>query len=266
MVFRASMPFRSRAVAATIALGLTAGVGAPARASDDPLVTDRPDFTESAVSVAPGQFQLEAGATYTTSTTVFSTHVDERTLGEVLLRIGLVERIELRIGAGSFLDLDTSNRDRSGWSDPSLGVKIELPFRPAGGDTALLVTAGLPAPGDVGSDGTVPSAVLAAGWDLTDRLSLGANLGYAHERADDERFGQIFASAALGAAAGDRLGLFAEVFRFSREELGGDDRTYADAGATWLLRPDLQLDLRAGRALDGPERPRFVGAGVAVRW
>lgn len=258
---RSPIPCRSRALAVAIALGLVA-TGGPARASDDPLVTDRPDFTESAVSVAPGRVQVEAGVTLTSSG-----DADELTVGEVLARIGLVDGIELRVGAGSFVDLDAPGVDQSGWADPSLGVKIELPFRaPGDGDTALLVTAGLPAPGDLGGDGIVPSAVLAAGWDLTDRLSLGANLGYAHERADDERFGQLFASTALGVAASDRLGLFAELFRFSREEPGGDDRTYADVGATWLLRPDLQLDLRAGRGLDGPDRARFVGAGVAIRW
>jgi len=40
----------------------------------------------------------------------------------------------------------------------------------------------------------------------------------------------------------------------------------ADAGATWLLGPDLQLDLRAGHGLDGPDPDWFAGAGVAVRW
>ncbi|MFQ5990494.1 MAG: hypothetical protein ACE5K9_11330 [Candidatus Methylomirabilales bacterium] len=30
----------------------------------DPLVTDRPDFTESTETVAPGRFQIEAGYTF----------------------------------------------------------------------------------------------------------------------------------------------------------------------------------------------------------
>lgn len=261
MPSRRSSRSRRPALCAALAAGLAASPAALAQPVDEPLVTDRPDFTESAVAVEPGRVQLEAGATFARTG-----EVDEWSVGEVLLRVGLVERIELRLGAGSLVDVDAPGGGESGWADPSVGVKLELPVRPGDGETALLLTAGLPSPDEVGGDGVVPSAVLAAGWDLTDRLSLGANLGYAYAREEGERFDQLFASAALGVAVSDPLGLFVELYGFSREEPGGGDRTYADAGATWLLSGDLQLDLRAGRGLDGPDPDWFAGAGLAVRW
>ncbi len=36
----------------------------PTTRGEEPLITDRPDFTESPVAVAPGLFQLEGGYTF----------------------------------------------------------------------------------------------------------------------------------------------------------------------------------------------------------
>ena len=77
-----------------IALLITLPPAAFAQTSD--LVTDRPDFTESAVSVAPGRVQLEGGYT-------FSRIEAERThtVGELLARFGAVDRLEFRLGINS---------------------------------------------------------------------------------------------------------------------------------------------------------------------
>ncbi len=65
--------------------------------AQEALVTDRPDFTESTETVKLGRFQLEGGYTFT--------RIDnnkEHTLGELLLRIGARQRLELRIGISSY--------------------------------------------------------------------------------------------------------------------------------------------------------------------
>lgn len=250
---------RWAAAAAVLLAGTASG-------QDEPLVTDRPDFTESAETVAPGRFQLEAGVTLTEAG-----EVDERSLGELLGRLGLSERLELRLGAPSHLSVEgPGGADAEGWEDASLGVKARL-WDGDGGtrpDAALIVATSLPT-GDRelgGGAGLVPEAVLALAWEPAADLGLGANLGYAHARGDGERFHQAFASVALGWGAGERLGLFAELFGFSEEEPDGDATLYADGGATWLLSPDLQLDARAGTGLSGTDTDWFVGLGFAARW
>jgi hypothetical protein len=57
-------------------------------------VLAHPDATESAVTVTPGGFQLESGYTFGRVEGV-SIH----TAGEVLLRIGDFDRMEVRLGA-----------------------------------------------------------------------------------------------------------------------------------------------------------------------
>lgn len=252
-----------------VAAGLLLASTAPGQAAlgqDAPLITDRPDFTESAETIAPGRFQLEAGLTFTDAG-----RVEDLSLGEVLGRLGLTGRLELRLGAGSYLDVDgPGGTDASGWEDSSLGVKARLAAGDGGmrPDAALIVATTLPTGARElgGGAGLQPEAVLALAWEPAPGLGLGANLGYAHPRDAGERFHQGFGSVALGWSAGERLGLFAEVYGFSEEEDGGEATSYANGGATWLLGPDLQLDARLGTGVSGTDTDWFVGVGFARRW
>jgi len=64
---------------------------------DQPLVTDRTDFTESTEPIPAGHAQLEAGYTFTFDREN-EDRVRDHTAGELLLRIGVVDNFELRIG------------------------------------------------------------------------------------------------------------------------------------------------------------------------
>ena len=75
----------------------------PLAAQEAEMVGDRPDFTESALSVPAGRIQLEAGLTFSD----FESEGEQIAFGEALLRIGLAESFELRGGLGSWVDIDT---------------------------------------------------------------------------------------------------------------------------------------------------------------
>jgi hypothetical protein len=255
-----------------VALALTAltALAVPAGAQnlsglEEPLVGDRPDFTESPDTIPRGHFQVETGVTFQ--------RVDEDeafSLGEVLVRIGGGERWEARIDAGSYLRVDTPNQEARGFADPGIGIKVKLnegddaTGRP---QAALLLGTSVPVGDeDLTSDAWEPEAILALAWTLTRRLSLASNLGLALPEGDDGRFEQLSASLAAGLALTDRAGLFLEAFGFSEEVEGGEGTVYLDAGATWLLSNDIQLDLRVGTGLNEPSPEWFAGAGAIVRW
>ena len=223
------------------------------------LVSDRPDFTESAVAVAPGRVQVEAGAT-----TTRDEGESARDLGEVLVRVGMFQRVELRVGLGSWVDAG----EAEGWDGGSLGFKAQLleswGWRP---DLAILFGAATPfGDEEVADESWQPEARLALGWELAEALDLGVNAGYARPGEGDSRFDQAQWSAALGWGATDRLGFFLEAFGFDREAPEGGATRYLDAGATWLVGPDLQLDARVGRGLNDEAADWFAGTGVVARW
>jgi hypothetical protein len=254
-------------------------VAAPAAAQDfsgipEPLTSDRPDFTESTNIVPPGHFQVEGGFT-------FSRVEDEEahSLGELLVRIGMGERVEARIGAGSYDRIDTGvpGADRiTGFEDPFVGMKVLLtpsdpnllpPGRPV---AALLLSTSIPAGDDeLTADEWVPEAKLALSWDLTDRVSLGSNVNWAYASDGDERFHrfhQFSASLTSGISLADRLGAYVEYFGFSEEVPDGSATHYLDGGFTFQVSNDLQLDARVGFGLNDPSPEWFAGVGAVVRF
>lgn len=251
--------------------------GAPEREGDPedvrPLVGDRPDFTESASVVA--RLQLETGYTFEGDAPS-----DVHTAGELLVRVPVTRRLELRLGVPSWSWTETGDgpagepgpelpgEDPGGMTDASLGVKVSLRDPgPGGGGPAVAVLAGssVPTGGDVGSDGLHPAGILAAEVDLSDRVSLGANAGVASAEEGAARHAELSASLALGVGLGEEVGLFLEGYGFAPLADGPEASSVVDGGLTWLAGPDLQLDVRVGAGLSGPSPDLVLGTGVVWR-
>ena len=62
-----------------------------------PLVTDRPDATEASSTVGKGVFQIESGGLYE-SFEENSIQLENYTYNTTLLRYGLLDNVELRLG------------------------------------------------------------------------------------------------------------------------------------------------------------------------
>jgi len=239
-----------------------------AQAADEPLVTDRPDFTESPFVVAKGRVQVEGGYTYT------RTGDDrEHALGEVLVRVPMSKKAELRLGVPSYLWQRGGGARAVGFDDGLWEAKFAL--SPGGGKgwkkpaTALLFGTSLP----IGArafreNGLQPQAIFAAQWELCPAASLGANLGYARPSDGGARFDQVFGSLSAGFSLGGKWGAYTEIYGFNKADATGKSAKYADGGVSYLINDDLQLDARAGLGLSnhvgGPDF--FVGAGVARRF
>jgi hypothetical protein len=85
----------------------------PAQAQDSavaPISADRPGFSTPTAIVPLGDIQLEAGATV-------SRFGDDYSFGELLLRVPVTERAELRVGLPSYL---VSRADGGGRAAPMI--------------------------------------------------------------------------------------------------------------------------------------------------
>ena len=234
---------------------------------EDPVDADRPDFSEGTGTIAPGHVQLESGYTHSRLE-----DLDGDALGELLIRIGMGERWEAQIDAGSYVRIDGPGTDLSGREDPGVGIKLRLtgeaeelaPGQPA---AAIIVGTSIPAGDDeLTADEWVPEAKLALDWALTSRFSLSANLGYAWQAEADDRFHQLSGSLSGGMSITDRLGAFVEYFGFSEEEMDGPSTDYLDAGVSFLVFNDLSVDAYVGRGLNDADPDWFAGFGGAVRF
>jgi Putative MetA-pathway of phenol degradation len=232
---------------------------------DEPLSTDRPDFTESTSTIPRGHFQIEGGTTLNRVE-----DVDITSFGELLLRIGTGERWETRISAG-YARVDTPFGDFSGLEDPSVGIKVRFtddpgelgPGQPA---ASLLLSTSVPA-GDeeLTEDEWVPEAKLALGWELTPRFSLGSNLIYLYS-VNGDRQHQFGATLSGSTPITDRLGAYLEWFGFSEETRDGEATHFVNTGVSYLINNDLRVDARVGTGLNDADPDWFVGIGGGVRF
>ncbi|HET6362276.1 MAG TPA: transporter [Gemmatimonadota bacterium] len=245
---------------------------APASAiSQEPesLITDRPDFTESASVPGGGRIQVEGGWTV-------EGEDDARahSLGEILVRIGIGDRFEARIEPLTWISVDGDETvdadDVDGLDDAGIGFKAMLfDAEPPGVPAAALLLGTTVPTGDeeIGEDGWQPEARLALGWDLSELWSLGANAGWGRPEEGGERFDQALGSVALGRAIGERLGAFVELYGLAPAGADGDDdAAYLDGGFTLAFGPDAQLDARAGAGLTDVAADWFFGLGFARRF
>lgn len=230
-----------------------------AQESQEPIVTDRPDITESSQVVGPGRFQIEAGILREYQS---GRSGDQRSLfTPTLLRWGLTSRWEARFetdgysrtrtfttGAGVSRTSGYSTlapgakyhiRDAGeGWDEPSLGAIFHLNV-PSGSSIYR-------------SEKLTGDAKIAADWDLAPKWSLGVNAGVLFE--EDDR-GEVFTSGLLTGSLGreltDRLSSFLELVVQAPESSHGGTAFILDGGFTYLLNLDTQLDVAVGTGLSG---------------
>ncbi|MBN2291878.1 MAG: transporter [Pirellulales bacterium] len=241
---------------------------------DDSLVADRPDFTEASSVVGRYRLQIEGGYTYTRddSAGVLSR---EHVLPELLLRYGLNDSLELRIGwAGHLFSSQIGSAEllpfeSSGGSGLSVGFKEQ--FSDNNGyipESSLIYSLDLPGgDSEVGSDRVGVSIVSAYSWELTDRISIGGNTGCNFISPGGDYFNNFAQSLVVSLSVSERFGIYQEWIMLAYS--GADDSRpehYYDGGITYLFTPNFQWDWRAGVGLTEASADFFTGTGFAVRW
>lgn len=228
-----------------------------------PLVTDRPDFTESAVSVPQGRVQFEGGYTWSRKGSETS-----HSIGDLLVRWGIVGGIEARLGLNSFEVIERPESTLEGLQDVELGAKIDAVHlfgwpRPA--ELALIAGTATPT-GDTetGSREWQPKATLAFAVDVSEDLSLGTNAGLRWPVDGGRRYLEGAISAALGFGLSARWGAYFEAYTILPEG-SRPDELFVNGGVTYLTSTEFQLDARIGSMVAGSTWPNMF-AGIGASW
>ncbi|MDZ4685517.1 MAG: transporter [Planctomycetaceae bacterium] len=240
---------------------------------DEPLASDRPDFTEASCTVGAGVLQIEMGYT------VFYdddgvTRAVAHSFPETLYRIGILEDwLELRIGWNYGAESETVggiSTNASGSQDLYLGVKLGL--TPQQGwlpEMSLVPQMTVPLGSPLTNDRVLPGANWLYGWDINDWLSAGGST-QANLRVDDltdDTYTEFAQSFTFGYTLTERLGAYTEWFMLSPIQAdSAPTEHYLDAGLTFRVTNDLQLDVRVGKGVSGASVDFFSGAGAVVRF
>jgi hypothetical protein len=237
------------------------------------MVTDRPDQTESAEVVPRGFLQLELGGLHAFDRDGAGPARRLSNVGGALLRIGVLEPVELRLGLAGWQRASVEGGEAaSGFGDLDLGAKLRL-ARGAGLSPAIAVMGDIVVPvghRDFRAGGVDPSVRLAVAHDLGGGSSLGYNAGafwttVAGAAGDESLETSLLYTIALGRQILPKLAAFVEAFGVHGLADGAGSWLALDGGITVPIQVNLQLDLSGGVGLSDAAEDWFVSAGVALR-
>jgi len=259
-------------ILAAAVLGVSA-VPAVAHAGDDVINPDRPDVANSSQVVGKGVVQLEAGVQWERQR---DDDLHARTLTTpALLRIGVSDALELSVETDGRTVVHAvepasgAHATTAGFADAAFGFKWHVieqdGARPSLG---LIGTVTLPTgSGALRGSGARPLVAVPADWDLADGWSLNVMpaLGQDHDDAG-RRYGYGVLAASVGKAFTERLHGFAELAapQIARAAHGGT-QAVADAGVSWLVNRDCQVDAMVMRGLNDRTPELTLGFGISIR-
>jgi hypothetical protein len=257
VVLRACLLAVIASLPALPASALDADRGCPT--PDTPIVTDRPDVTNSSLVVPGGSLQVENGIN-----------------GAVRRDAGRIDGTNTRLRLGVFgctelvLDLPSwsgvlAGRGPSGFTNLAPGVKHQL--GPLPGDIELSIAAGLGLPTGarrIAGPGPQPylqfpwSRELVDGWGVSGMVTL----FWLPDRSDSDAI--LENNVVLSRELTETTDLFVEfVGDYPRDQR---PQQQVNLGGAWRVTPTQQLDFHGGFGV-GRETPRwFVGIGYSFRY
>jgi hypothetical protein len=235
------------------------------------LITDRPDATESPNTVPIGSFQIETGGFYTSfEENIEGNTVQREVLGynTTLVRYGILENLEFRLGWNFEEGQTTINGTKlqdvtSGFSPLLAGMKVTIaqengwiPTIGLLGHLYLPVSAG----NDYKPQTTGADFRFSFDHSLSEKSGLAYNIGA--QWGDDSPEVAYVYTLVYGYSITDNFSLYAEVYGDLPENSSGNH--FWDAGLTYVLTPNLQLDATVGSSItDGQDL--LLAAGVSYR-
>lgn len=227
--------------------------------------TDRPDQTESAVTVPHKWIQLEAGfgkQVNSGSETVFQHPT-------LLSKYGISNRVELRLITTLNTLRDNGNpasiTSASGLSPVELGAKIALweekKYLPK---TSLIFHVGIPkfASDKMQTSHLAPNFRFTMQHSISEKIGLGYNIG-AQWDGENPAATWIY-TIAPGINIGKRGYAYIEAFGFiSRQD---KPEHSLDGGVAYFINKDIKIDLSSGFGISKTAPARYVAIGCSVRF
>lgn len=242
----------STRIALALLLPLALALLAPPAATGQ-IAADRPGFGDGTATVAPGTVQAELGAAAANDD--FGTNGE---LGQLLLRYGVADVLELRGGVGS-VALDAPDTEYTG---TSVGGKLRL-VQSSLSTLSVVSTWALPTgSGAFENERVSQTLALAFNGALGEGLGISVNGGTEVPYGGDGDPSYLFIPT-LSVDLADGVGGYVGYAGFYSTGL---NTNYVEAGLTLLSSPNTQLDVNTGLQVDEDRSAFFAGLGLAHRF
>jgi hypothetical protein len=243
----------------------------PEAHEEEPLETDRDSFTPATRLAGKGRFILEAAYTYTENRGLKETH----SFPEALIRYGLLERLELRlgwnyeVGAGgeAFAEGElTVGNELERESRLSYGIKAAITQQDRWiPRSALILTGWTPTSGRETATQFVGTYVV--GWEFPNRWECNASIRYGMASQEGDDFTNWAPSVVLKVPIHERWNAHVEYFGiFSSGKNEEYERHFISPGIHYLINPNLEVGVRVGWGLNDQSARFFTNVGFGWRF
>lgn len=240
---------------------------------EEHLETDRDSFTPATSVVGRGRTLLETSYSFIENRAVANSH----SFPELLTRVGLTDRLELRLGGnvelgggGSVSGTELGNADEVAEGESESNVLYGFKFAVSTQQdwlprSALIVHATTPTSGPT----TATQAVFGyvAGWTLPNGWDLDTSMRYVAASERGDHFNQWAPSVVLKVPVGERWTAHAEYFGIFAQHSEEDiNPQYFSPGIHYLISEDCEIGIRTGWGLNHHAANFFSNVGLGVRF
>ena len=224
-----------------------------------PIITDRPDQTESPFTVPAKHFQAETGFIFEHA----NDHERSFVYPTILFKYGLTDNFELRL-VTNVTSTRTEGETVSGLNPVEVGFKVNL-LKEKGiiPTTSFIGHLSIPAFATDKLKATyyAPSFRFTMQHTLASKLSLGYNLGveFDGETAEPEFIYTLTTDYIIT----DKLSTYIELYGFAPQKSKADHRF--DGGFAFLLQNNILVDLSGGFGITQNAPDYYIAAGFSFR-
>jgi hypothetical protein len=241
------------------------GASPPPTRTDEPILTTRPSFTDSWLTIPRGSFQAENGATYTDNANRTKSWV----LPETLLKVGLTDNIELRFATPNYINLRRDDDDIlvneiSHFGDMGVGLSLHRRL-PGQIDLAVIPFLNLPTGANKASSNSVDPQLrvvlaryLTSKWVIASQFDARWNTG--RNRVADVILNPTFITYY---SFTEKISGFAEYGGFI--PTSGRTGQFIQGGLLYLPTRRQQFDVRVATGLNRQSSDFLVGFGYSFR-
>lgn len=243
-------------------------------AEDGHLETDRDSFTPATSLVGRQRSMIEMSHSYIDNRSAADSH----SFPELLVRYGVTERFELRLGAnyeagggGSVSGSDASGEEEElpGLVEEArilYGVKTQLTNQRGWlPQSATILQAATPTAGP--ETATQFTAAYVAGWTLPNDWMFDAAIRYGASSEEDDHFNQWAPSVVLKVPVHERWNAHVEYFGiFTQNRADELQIQYLSPGLHYLITPDCEIGFRVGWGVSDDAANLFSNLGLGVRF
>ncbi|MCK4751434.1 MAG: transporter, partial [Bacteroidales bacterium] len=212
--------------------------------------------------------QIETGLAKEWISASQDSYEQETRYGTTLLRFGLFDFMEFRLGSDLLNNRSKlpAGADSADFGGSPIGIGFKFALARENGlvpDVALITSWQIPNTGNAvySSDKWQHSYVVSVAHTLSYNWGIGYNLGYEFEGGFEKSAFKY--SLAGGYSIDERWGAYIELYGSRLNKVPWDFRT--DAGLTFLLFPNFQLDLSGGAGLTRVSSVGFISGGFSWR-